>query len=289
MPTYAVTGASGHFGRRVIEELLDRGVPGTSIVAIARKTAKAADLGVRGVQVREGDYSRSETLPPALVGVERLLLISSSELGQRVPQHTAVIEAAKDAGLERILYTSILKADTSTNPIAGEHRGTETALRMSAVPYTLLRNSWYVENYTERLTQYLETGEILGAVGSGRVSAAPRADFAVAAAAALLADEQGNVVYELGGPAFSFDELASTISEVTNKTVDYRDLPPSDYLAVLQQIGLDEATAEFVVAIDASIAAGDLETDSDDLAQLLGRKPTPLAEIFRAALAGLDS
>jgi NAD(P)H dehydrogenase (quinone) len=286
MPTYAVTGASGHFGHRVIEELLDRGVQGTEIVAIARTTAKAADLAARGVQVRPADYSRSETLPAAVGGVGRLLLVSGSELGQRVPQHTAVIEAANNAGVERILYTSILNADTSTNPIAGEHRGTETALRMSAVPHTLLRNSWYTENYTGRLDQYLETGEILGAAGSGRVSGAARADYAVAAAAALLADDQDNVAYELGGPAFSFEELASTISEVTAKTVVYRDLPPSDYLAVLQQIGLDEATAEFVVAIDASIAAGDLETDSDDLARLLGRQPTPLAETFRVALAG---
>ena len=284
MPRYAVTGASGHFGRRVVEELVDRGVRGTDIVAIARTTGKAADLAARGVQLRPGDYSRPETLPPALMGVERLLLISGSELGQRVPQHTAVIEAAKDAGVQRILYTSIVKADTSTNPIAGEHRGTETALRMSAVPYTLLRNSWYTENYTERLEQYLETGEILGAAGSGRVSAAPRSDFAAAAAAALLADDEGNVVYELGGPAFSFEELAATISEVTGKTVGYRNLPPTDYLSVLQRIGLDEATAEFVVAIDASIAAGDLETDSKDLAQLLDHPATPLADAIRAAL-----
>ena len=167
MPRYAVTGASGHFGRRVVEELVDRGVPGTDIVAIARTTGKAADLAARGVQLRPGDYSRPQTLPAALLGVERLLLISGSELGQRVPQHTAVIEAAKDAGVQRILYTSIVKADSSSNPIAGEHRGTETALRMSAVPYTLLRNSWYTENYTERLEQYLETGEILGAASSG--------------------------------------------------------------------------------------------------------------------------
>jgi NAD(P)H dehydrogenase (quinone) len=131
MPTYAVTGASGHFGRRVVEELVDRGVRGTDIVAIARTTGKAADLAARGAQLRPGDYSRPETLPAALMGVERLLLISGSELGQRVPQHTAVIDAAKNAGVERILYTSMVKADTSTNPIAGEHRGTETALRMS--------------------------------------------------------------------------------------------------------------------------------------------------------------
>ena len=286
MPTYGVTGASGHFGHRVVEELLARGVRGIEIVAIARTPGKAADLASRGVQVRPGDYSRSETLHPALAGVDRLLLISGSELGQRVPQHTAVIEAAKDAGAERILYTSILRADTSTNPIAGEHRGTETALRTSAVPFTLLRNSWYTENYTERLGQYVKQGEIIGATDSGKVSGALRADYAVAAAAALLGDEEGDVIYELGGLAFSFEDLAATISEVTGETVVYRDLAVSDYTAVLQEAGLDEPTAEFIAALDASIAAGDLETDSEHLAQLLGRPPTSLADAVRAAYAG---
>jgi len=288
MTTYAVTGATGGLGHRAVEELLDRGVPAADVVAVVRRPEAAADLADRGVQVRHGDYSRADSLPAALAGVDRLLLVSGSEPGQRVAQHAAVIEAAAAGGVRRIVYTSIAQAGTSGNPLAPDHRGTEEVLRGSGVPATILRNSWYAENYTERLAQYLETGEILGAAGSGRVSGALRADFAVAAAAALLADDQGNVVYELGGPAFSFDELASTISEVTGKTVVYRDLPPSEYLAVLQRIGLDEATAEFVVAIDASIAAGDLETDSDDLAQL-GRKPTPLAEIFLTALAGLDS
>jgi NAD(P)H dehydrogenase (quinone) len=283
MPTYAVTGASGHFGRRVVEELLARGIRGAEIVAVARTPAKAADLAGRGVQLRVADYSRSETLPAALAGVQRLLLISGSELGQRVPQHTAVILAAKDAGAERILYTSILNADTTTNPLGGEHRGTETALRTSAVPFTLLRDGWYTENYTDRLVQYLERSEILGATGSGKVSGAPRADYAVAAAAAMLAEEDGDVIYELGGSAFSYEELAATISGVTGKTVVYRDLTPSDYMAALQQVGLDEPTAEFVAAMDASVAAGDLETDREDLARLLGRPPTPLEDAVRAA------
>jgi NAD(P)H dehydrogenase (quinone) len=283
MRTYAVTGASGNFGHRVVEELLARGVRGVEIVAVARTPTKAADLAARGVQVRPADYSRSETLQPALTGVDRVLLISGTELGQRVPQHTAVIQAAKNAGVERILYTSILRADTSSNPIAGEHRGTETALRTSAVPFTLLRNSWYTENYTDRLAMYLERSEIVGAASAGKVSGAPRADFAVAAAAAMLADDQGNVVYELGGPAFSLEELAATISQVTGRSVGYRDLPSSAYVTALQHAGLDEATAEFIVAIDASVAAGDLETDSGDLAKLLGRPPTPLADAVRAA------
>lgn len=285
MPTYAVTGATGHLGRRVVLELLERGVPASDVVAVVRTPAKAADLAERGVVVREGDYSRPETLPAALAGVQRLLLVSADVPGQRVAQHTAVIEAARDAGAERIAYTSILHADDTSNPLAGEHQGTERALRTAGVPFTLLRNGWYTENYTERLGEYVERGEIVGATGRGRVSAAPRADFASAAAAALLADEVGDVVHELGGPSFDFDELAATVTEVTGTTVVHRDLPVADYVALLRGVGMDEGTAGFVAALDASIAAGDLETHSDDLARLLGRPATPLADALRAAYA----
>ncbi|MEV0893921.1 SDR family oxidoreductase [Promicromonospora sp. NPDC050262] len=297
MTTYAVTGATGHLGRLVVEELLSRGVPAADVVAIARTPEKAADLAERGVQVREGDYDRPETLPGALAGVQRLLLVSGSEPGARVPQHTAVIDAAKAAGVERIAYTSILNADDTTNPLAGEHQATEQVLRASGVPVTLLRNGWYTENYTERLAEYLERGEIVGAVAGGKVSAAPRADYAGAAASALLADDAAGsgagsgttdgsapvVVHELGGPAFTFTELATTISDVTGTAVAYRDLSVADYAAELQQVGLDAGTAGFVAGLDASIAAGDLQTDRDDLDRLLGRPATPLADVVHAA------
>lgn len=297
MTTYAVTGATGHLGRLVVEELLSRGVPAADVVAIARTPEKAADLAERGVQVREGDYDRPETLPAALDGVQRLLLVSGSEPGARVAQHTAVIDAAKAAGVGRIAYTSILNADDTTNPLAGEHQATEQVLRASGVPVTLLRNGWYTENYTDRLAEFAERGEIVGATGDGKVSAAPRADYAGAAAAALLADDAAAdsadgttgaaaapvVVHELGGPAFTFTELASTISDVTGAPVAYRDLSVEAFAAELQQVGLDAGTAGFVAGIDASIAAGDLQTDSEDLVQLLGRPATPLADAVRAA------
>lgn len=285
MTTYAVTGATGPFGHHVVEELLSRGVPAADVVAIVRSPAKAAGLADRGVQVREGDYGRPETLPAALEGVQRLLLVSGNELGQRVAQHTAVIDAAKAAGVERIAYTSVLKAGNTTNPVAGEHEGTEQALRASGVPFTLLRNGWYTEVYAGQLPQYLERGEILGAAGDGKVSAAARADYAEAAAAALLADESGDAVYELGGPAFSFDELAATISDVTGTTVTRRDVPAGQYAAELEQAGVDAGTAAFLTGLDASIAVGDLETDSTDLERLLGRPATPLADVVRAARA----
>lgn len=283
MPTYTVTGASGHLGRLAIRKLLDRGVPASDIVAVVRTPSKAADLAEQGVQVREADYSRPQTLGGALAGVDRLLLVSSSESGQRVAHHTNVIEAAKAAGASRIVYTSMLNADDTTNPLAGEHQDSEQALREADVPFTLLRNGWYTENYIDQLGQYLQRGEILGAAGSGRISAATRQDYAAAAAAALLQDEDGNRTYELGGPAFDLPELARVISEVTGTPVTYRDLPVEEYASWMQAAGLDEASARFVAALDASIAHGDLETDSQDLARLLGRPATPLIDVVRAA------
>src|SRR5215213_196286 len=285
MPLYAVTGASGHLGRLAVEELLERGVPASEVVAVVRTPEKAADLAERGVDVREGDYSRPETLRGALAGVGKLLLVSGNEVGQRVAQHTAVIEAAKAAGVTRVLYTSILKADTTRNPLAPEHQATEDVLRSSGVPFTLLRNSWYMENYTDRLGQYLEQGVILGAADSGRVSAATRADFAAAAAAALVRDEEGDVVHELGGTPFGFAELADAVTGVTGRTVVYRDLSVADYAAALQGFGMDAGTAGFVAALDESIARGELETTSGDLEALLGRPSTSLRDAIRAAHA----
>lgn len=283
MPTYAVTGASGHLGRLAVEELLARSVPGSDVVAVVRTRAKAADLADRGVQVREADYSRPHTLGPALAGVEQLLLVSSSEAGRRVAHHTNVIQAAKTAGTSRVVYTSMLNADNSASPLAGEHRDSEDALRESGMPFTLLRNGYYTDGYTSQLGQYLDAGEIVGAAGNGRISAAPRQDYAAAAAAALLEDQEGNRTYELGGPAFDLPELARIITEVTGTRVTYRDLPAGAYASWLQQAGLDEATAHFVAALDASVARGDLETSSQDLAQLLGHPATRLAEVVGAA------
>ena len=285
MPTYTVTAATGQLGRLVLAELLSRGVAPGDVVAVVRNPGNAADLAERGVQVREGDYEQPESLTAALHDVDRLLMISGSEAGQRIPQHTNVIEAAVAGGATRIVYTSILNADDTTNPLAGEHQETERLLRGSGVPVTLLRNGWYDENYTAQLGQYLEHGEILGASGDGRISAASREDYAVAAVAALLQDEAGDHTYELGGPSFDMSELAAVVSEVTGTSVTYREVPATEYVATLRGSGLDEGTAQFVASIDTSIAHGDLETDSDDLARLLGRAATPLVDVVRTAHA----
>jgi NAD(P)H dehydrogenase (quinone) len=218
-----------------------------------------------------------------------LLLVSSREAGRRLVHHTNVIRVAKTAGVSRIVYTSMLNADHTTNPLAGEHQDSERALRDARVPFTLLRNGWYTENYTDQLSKYLKSGEILGAAGDGKISAASRQDYAVAAAAALLQDEGANRTYELGGPAFDLFQLARIISEVTGTNVTYRDLPVEEYADALQRAGLDEATAHFVASLDASIAHGDLETSSADLANLLGQAATgplrpsvPYTSVLRA-------
>ena len=283
MPIYAVTGASGQLGRLAVHELLARGVPSSDVVAVVRTRGKAADLADRGVQVREADYARPQTLGAALEGVDRLLLMSSSEAGRRVSHHTNVIGAAKTAGSTRIVYTSMLNAEDTTNPLAGEHQDTERVLAEAGVPFTLLRNGWYTENYTDQLDQYLHRGEIVGAAGNGKVSAATRQDYAAAAAAALLQDDDGNRTYELGGPAFDLPELARTISEVTGTSVTYTDLSVDDYASQLEKAGLDEANASFVAALDGSIAHGDLETTSRDLEQLVEHPVTPLLDAVRAA------
>ncbi|MGC4771741.1 SDR family oxidoreductase [Micromonospora sp. DT44] len=285
MPTYAVTGATGRLGRLVIEHLLDTGVPAAEIAVVVRSPQKAADLAARGVEIRQADYDEPSTLPGAVAGVRRLLLISGDTPGQRVPQHTAVIDAARLAGVERLVYTSILKADTTTNPLAPEHKATEEVLAASGLSYTVLRNGWYTENYTDQLPQYVSSGTILGATGGSKVSAAPRTDYAAAAAAALTRDEGGNAVYELGGTAFTFDELADAVTEVTGTTVVHRDMSTAELASALQNVGLDAGTAGFVAALDHSIAIGELATDSDDLSRLIGRPTTGLRDAVRAARA----
>jgi NAD(P)H dehydrogenase (quinone) len=283
MTSYAITGATGQLGRLAVYELLARGVSAADVVAVVRTRAMAVDLTGLGVQVREADYTQPPTLAAALDGVDRLLLISSSEAGQRVAQHINVIQAAGAVGTKRIVYTSIVNADDTSNPLAGEHQDTERALRAAGVPFTLLRNGWYTENYTDQLDRYLQQGEILGAAADGRISAATRQDYAGAAAAALVQDNDGDRTYELGGPAFDLSELAQIITEVTGTPVTYTDLSVDDYASRLEQAGLDATNARFVAALDASIAHGDLETKSPDLGQLLGHPPVPLADVVRAA------
>jgi NAD(P)H dehydrogenase (quinone) len=279
MTTYAVTGTTGHLGPLVVRELLARGVPAADVVALARTPEKAADLGV---PVRRADYSDTATLPEALAGVDVLLLISGSEVGRRVAQHTAVIEAAKAAGVQRVAYTSIANADHSTNPLQPEHKATEDVLRASGLPFTIFRNNWYLENYTGQVPQYLATGEVLGIDGDARIGAATRADMAAATTAALLDEGTAGATFELSGPPITLAGLAETVTDVTGTKVAYREVTPEELTAILRGTGLDDGTAGFVVALEESVARGDLDVRGDDLERLLGRPATTLADALRA-------
>ena len=283
MTTYAITGATGYFGPIVIDQLLDRGVAPADVVAVVRTPARAADLAARGVQVREGDYDRSETIDAALAGVDRLLLVSGSEVGRRVTQHTNVVEAAKRAGVTRILYTSVLRADTTPLVLAPEHKTTEEAILASGLSSTLLRNGWYTENYTGQLAAYLAQGVVLHAAGQGQIGAATRADLAEAAAVALLEDRDDDVVYELAGTPFTHDDLAAAITAATGTTVVAQDVPAAELAQILTGAGLDEGLVGFLVTVDGDIASGALAGDPADLERLLGRPATSVVDAVRAA------
>lgn len=275
--TITVTGATGQLGRFVVEALRQRGVP---VIAAVRDTSK--DLGV---PVRLADYDRPETLVPALEGTDRLLFVSGSEAGRRVEQHRAVIDAAVRAGVGHIVYTSITRADTSSNPLAPEHKATEELIVASGLPYTFLRNNWYFENYTANLAPALEHGVILGAAGEGRVAAATREDFAAGAVAVLTGDGHAGKIYEFGGDAtMSMAELAAEVAAQAGTPVAYQDLPADDYARALVGFGLPEGYAGLLAAADTSIAQGSLDVASGDLSGLIGRPTTTLAEAVTAAL-----
>ena len=283
--TLLVTGASGHLGRLVVEALLERGTPAADVVATARTPESISDLADRGVQVRRADYTDPASLDAAFVGVDRVLLVSGSEVGQRVAQHANVIDAAKRAEVGFVAYTSITRADTSDLALAAEHRATEELLAASGLPHALLRNSWYLENYTGQVPSVLEHGAVLGAAGDGRVSAATRADYAAAAAAVLAGGDHDGAVYELGGDdAFTLAEYAASVARVTGTEVVYRDLSVEDYTAALVAAGLPEGYAAVLADSDRGLAEGGLFTDSGDLSRLIGRPTTGLEDALRAAL-----
>lgn len=280
-----ITGASGHLGRLVIENLLQH-VPAQEIVAAARTVEKLTDLAARGVEVRHADYDKPETLASAFAGAGKILLISSSEVGKRAAQHRNAIEAAKRAGASLLVYTSVLNADTARHSLIPEHLATEEMVRASGVPFVILRNSWYLENYTEHLASALEHGAIFGSANEGRVAAAARADYAAAAVAVLTRSGHEGRTYELAGDApFTLAELADEVSRAAGESIVYKDLPPDDYRNVLTGAGLPAVVAEIYVSADLAIARGELRNDSGDLRRLIGRETTTLYDAVRGALA----
>lgn len=279
-----ITGANGQLGQLVVAELL-KSTPPSSIVAAVRDPSKAGKLAALGVQVRKADYNDPATLDAAFDGASKVLLISSSEIGQRVAQHRNVIDAARRAGVGLLAYTSVLHADRSPLALAAEHCGTEALLRASGLPYTILRNGWYFDNYTAGLGGALAHGVLLGSAQDGRISAATRGDYA-AAAVAVLSAAAPERVYELAGDrSFSLPELAAELSRQAGKDVPYKDLPEADYKAALLGAGLPEWLASLLSDSDAGAAKGALEDDSGTLSRLIGRPTTALSAAVSAALA----
>ncbi|AVZ40814.1 MULTISPECIES: NAD(P)H-binding protein [unclassified Dietzia] len=283
--TYLVTGAAGKLGALVVDALLDRGVTPGDVVATARDTGRLSAVAARGVVTRRLDYDDPNSVDAALEGVDRVLLVSSSMVGQRTAQHRTVIEAAARHDVELLAYTSILRADSSSLSLATEHLQTERILADAGVPHVLLRNGWYLENYTDQARTQVEQG-VFGAAGSGRISAAARADYAEAAAVALLADDSAGTVYELAGDsAFTMADYAAALSERAGRDVTYTDLPRDEYTALLVSAGVPAPFAEILADTDRGVSAGELFDDSRTLSTLLGRPTTTLVEAVEAALA----
>jgi NAD(P)H dehydrogenase (quinone) len=282
--TIAITGATGQLGRLVVNTLKGK-APATDIVALVRSPAKAADLGVAA---READYAKPETLDRALAGIDTLLLISSSEIGQRATQHRNVIDAAKKAGVKRIVYTSLLHADTSPLSLADEHRATEADLKASGVPYTILRNGWYTENYTGSIGGALAGGAYIGSAGNGKIASAPRADYAEAAVAVLTGTGHESKTYELAGDdAYTLTDLAAEISRQTGKTIPYKNLPEAEYAAALASFGLPEGFARALAGWNVAASKGALFDDGRQLSTLISRPTTPLSTAVADALKSL--
>ncbi len=279
-----ITGASGQLGRLVVNELL-RSVPASGLAVAVRSPEKVDDFAKLGVQVRQADYNRPDTLDKAFNGADKVLLISSSEVGQRAPQHANVIDAAKKAGVGLLVYTSILHADTTVLALGSEHQQTEAKLAESGVPYVLLRNGWYTENYAGGIPDALEQGVIFGCAGEGRIASAARADYAAAAAAVLLADNQAGKVYELAGDdAYTRSDFAAEVTKQSGKPVGYQDMPEAEYAAALKAAGFPDGLAEMLADSDTGASKGGLFDDSKTLSKLIGRPTTPLHAVVKQAL-----
>ncbi|WP_333828207.1 SDR family oxidoreductase [Pararhodobacter sp.] len=281
--TIAVTGATGQLGRLVIDALKQK-LPANGILALARDLHKAADLGV---PARHIDYNAPETLEKALNGVETLLLISSSEIGHRAVQHRNVIAAAKAAGVARIVYTSLLHADTSPLSLAVEHSDTEAALKASGLRYTILRNGWYTENYTGSVPSALANGAFVGSAGEGRIASASRADYAQAAAEVVVGEGHEGKTYELSGDeSYTLSDLAAEVSRQTGRDIPYNDLPEAVYAGILESVGLPGTLAAAIASFDTAASKGALHDEGRDLSRLIGRPTTPMSATVAAALPG---
>ncbi|MER6808737.1 SDR family oxidoreductase [Spirillospora sp. NPDC000708] len=281
-----VTGATGRLGRLTVEALLRRGIPAADVIATGRDISGIKDLADRGVTARRADFADTDSLAEAFAGADRLLLISASvPVDERVANHRRVIDAAVAAGVSLMAYTSTTHADTAATIIGATHGETEKYLRDRGIPSVLLRNGWYLENYTAQLPQILQNGAVIGAAGEGRISAASRADYAEAAAVVLTTEGHTGAVYELGGDeSFTLTELAAAISSAAGKEIAYAHLPVTEFARALAAAGLPAELAEVLADADLGMSRGEMYTDSGDLRRLIGRRPVTLAEALVPAV-----
>lgn len=284
---YLVTGASGQLGAQVIDRLLKTEAPET-IGALVRRPEAASALEARGVAVRVASYDAAAALRAAFAGVERLLLVSSSEVGQRAPQHRNVIEAAKAAGVDFIAYTSLLRAKESPlGDLPAEHIETEDALAASGLHYAVLRNGWYTENYAMSAAPAIENGAFIGAAGDGRIASAARKDYAEAAAAVLMGDlPASGTIYELAGDTcYTLTEFAAELSRLTGKDIPYVNMTEAKFKETLLGAGLPEALAKLLSESDRGASVGGLDSDDGTLGRLIGRPTTAWQDTLNEALA----
>lgn len=276
-----ITGATGQLGRLVVESLKKRGAT-ENIVALVRTPAKAAELGI---EAKPFDYEKPETMVASLQGIDHLLLISGNEIGKRKLQHENVIKAAKEAGVKWIVYTSLLHADTSSLSLAEEHKATEEMLKASGIPYTLLRNGWYTENYTGSVPGAVQAGALIGSAGEGKISSATRADYAEAAAVVLTSNGHEGKVYELAGDNYyTLADLAAEVSRQAGKEIPYKNLTEAEHVEALKGFGMPEEVAKVYAGFDSGAAKNDLFDDGKQLSKLIGRPTTPLSESVKAVL-----
>jgi NAD(P)H dehydrogenase (quinone) len=288
MPKITITGATGHFGNLVIENLLRQGVPPEQIRASVRDVAKAGRLRGMGIEARRGDFDDPAALKNAFEGTERLLIISTDKIGSRVEQHRRAVQAAKEAGVQRILYTSVvdMQQGDATHPIAIDHRATEQIIRETGIPYTFLRNTFYAEYMLGPLVQALDKGVYVTSVGDGKLGAAARTDLAEAAALALGETGQDNKIFELTYPRpWDFHEAVEVVSKVSGKPLEYRPVSAEELAQMMRQAGLPEQTIQMAVGMNRSLGEGDLSKTTPDLEKLLGHPVTTLEEVTRRLLA----
>jgi len=282
-----VTGATGHLGRLVIAHLLARGVDAAGVTAVVRNADKAAGLAEQGVRLRVADYDEPESLRAAFAAGDRVLLVSGSEVGKRVAQHRALVDAAGAAGVALLAYTGVLGGPAADFALADEHKATEELILASGLPHVFLRNGWYTENYTENLDPVLAHGAVVASAGAGRVASAARADYAAAAAAVLTGEGHAGKAYELSGDtAWSFDEYAAAVAGATGRDIAYRNVSAAEHRGILVGAGLPEGLADILVDVDAAIGRGLLAGTSGDLARLIGRPTTPMPQTVAAAVKG---